>query len=142
MIEGLPTVDRRIIALGAIRLTRLPVPILLPIDGYSQPVGMIYQVDRTDGPLLQRRSLTAQFPTNTSVLSGLGALDYGDRTTVAQLTRETFPQADVAEVELGTIEGGVLLTGGELAGVTLGTTPAWPDVYWELDPDRINAERR
>lgn len=95
-----------------------------------------------EGPLLQRRTLTAQFPANTSVLSGLGMLDYGDRTTVTQLTRETFPQADVAEVEFGTIEGGVLLTGGELAGVTLGTTPAWPDAYWELDPDRIKAEQR
>lgn len=136
-VENLPTIDHRRLT-GPVSLRAFPLPILLA--GGGMPVGVLTSVARYDGPTVACRVTGGRFPPGTFVWAAWGKVAVaGD--LLDQMTRTLFPGIDVVfddhdEWTYVTSPTEIVMPRPTLVSVTLSTCPAWPDVYWERDPER------
>jgi hypothetical protein len=132
LVEGLTTVDGRIIDAGGVVPGSFPLTLSTYQDGHTVPVGRIDTLNRTVGAVRKRDG--SPFPSSVAVWSGTGAVYGFTRAEVADMTSRLFPEADLADVEVSDSEVGdfIRITAGVLMAVVLGERPAFEDAYWTL----------
>ena len=134
LVEGVPTLDGRLIRPGAVTVGDLPLPVTwLSEEGALTVVGMVTQLTRGPGPLVTDVN-GVPYPDGSLVWSGYGYLTQIPRLSAARDVTEEFSLgADLSGVSADLGGNVLVLTAGEFCGVHLSRGPSvWPGTHWRL----------